>query len=157
MFYEGVGTQKNFSKCITHWNNVARSGYAIAQNNLGYCYYYGRANEQNNQKALKWWRRAAGQSYGNAENALGVAYFTGLVVNKNYEVAGEWFKKAAEHGDIEGKDNVSLLEGVEPEQLPTLAERLAFGFNYLSTKELEEFIKVYENQEKDDAVTDEAE
>ena len=67
----------------------------IAQNNLGYCYYYGRANEQNNQKALKWWRRAAGQGYGNAENALGVAYFTGLVVNKNYEVAGEWFKKAA--------------------------------------------------------------
>ena len=84
-------------------------------------------------------------------------YKIGLVVNKNYEVAGEWFKKAAEHGDIEGKDNVSLLEGVEPEQLPTLAERLAFGFNYLSTKELEEFIKVYENQEKDDAVTDEAE
>jgi len=152
-----VHVLRNFSKCITHWNNVARSGYAIAQNNLGYCYYYGRANEQNNQKALKWWRRAAGQGYSNAENALGVAYFTGLVVNKNYEVAGEWFKKAAEHGDAEGKDNVALLEGVESKQLPALAERLAFGFNYLSTQELEEFIKVYETQEKSEAVTDEAE
>ena len=132
------------SSIIGNWSDAARSGYAVAQNCLGYCYHYGRANEQNDQKALKWWRRAAGQGYGNAENALGYMYFNGIIVYRDYAQAKDWFTKAAEHGDSSASENLSLMENSDLASLASPDIQPLLNFQYITCSQMEDFVKLYE-------------
>ena len=53
----------NYAEAIKWYRKAAEQGYAIAQNNLGDCYYYGNGVERDCVEAIKWYRKAAEQGY----------------------------------------------------------------------------------------------
>jgi len=77
---------------------VAEQGDAIAQNNLGVCYYYGNGIRKDYDKAADWFAKAAEQGNANAQKNLGLCYYDGDGVCQDYEKAVHWLSKAEEQG-----------------------------------------------------------
>lgn len=82
----------------------AFGGNAIAQNNLGLCYFFGNGIEQDYNSAVYWFREAAKQGQPDAQYDLGYCYYKGYGVNRSYEYAEYWYEKAALQGHAEAQD-----------------------------------------------------
>ena len=81
----------------------ADQGNAIAQSNLGACYYYGRGVVKDEAEAIKWYRKAADQGNAIAQFSLGVSYYNGAGLKKDSAEAVKWYRKAAEQGYAEAQ------------------------------------------------------
>jgi hypothetical protein len=78
----------------------AGKGDAIAQFNLGVCYFFGRGVATNYTESIEWIRKSADQGFAQAEYILGVAYTKGDLglLPKDEAEAVKWYRKAAEQG-----------------------------------------------------------
>lgn len=77
---------------------AAENGYAVAQNNIGFCYDKGLGVSQNPNEAIKWYRKAAEQGFIPSQLVMG--YYS---VDRDLNMAFKWFMKAAEQGNAEGQ------------------------------------------------------
>ena len=93
----------NDAKAVELYRKAAEMGFAAAQGNLGYCYYYGYGVPQNYTKAAEWCRKAAEQGRADAQYQLGYYYLTGEGVPTDIAKAVEWLRKAAEQGDADAQ------------------------------------------------------
>lgn len=100
---EEIENEPDKDKRVRLWEIAANKGDAIAQNNLGTCYYYGLGVEQDYKKAVEWYRKAAEQGIEAALSNLGECYYNGNGVEQDYEKAVEWYTKAAEQEETEAK------------------------------------------------------
>jgi tetratricopeptide (TPR) repeat protein len=69
----------DFAEAVKYFGKAAEQGYAAAQNNLGYCYYFGEGVAQDYAKAVEWYRKAADQGYEQALKALDMFKNAGLI------------------------------------------------------------------------------
>ena len=95
----------------------AKSGDALAQAQVAYCYENARGIEENPEQAFFWAKKSAEQ--GNAEglNRLGVCYYAGIGVDVDYAMAKRYFERATVQGNVQAKTNIGSLyfygDGVE--------------------------------------------
>ena len=68
---EGWGVQKNEAEAVRLWALAAEQGHALAQYELGYCYFYGkRGLQQDLVKARQLYQQAAAQGHTQAIGML---------------------------------------------------------------------------------------
>jgi hypothetical protein len=77
---------------------AAEQNLALAQHNLGFCYFQGQGVAKDAAEAVKWWRLAAGQNSAEAQFNLGACYANGQGVVKDAVEAYKWMLLAAEQG-----------------------------------------------------------
>ncbi len=90
--------QNRFQEAFECFSEAAEQGYAMAQYNLGGCYYNGDGVDQDHTEAVKWFRKAAEQDIAEAQYILGGCYYNGEGVNQDLNEAVKWWHKAAEQG-----------------------------------------------------------
>ena len=81
---------------VRGYRRMAEQGDALAQYNLGNCYFDGDGVEQDDEEAVKWYRKSAEQGNAMAQYRLGDCYLNGDGVDKNEREAVEWYRRAAE-------------------------------------------------------------
>lgn len=74
---------------------AAEEGYAVAESNIGVCYYEGIGVDVNLSEAFKWTMKAAKHGFRSAQHNVGLNYLLGQGIEKNPEEAYKWFSKAA--------------------------------------------------------------
>jgi TPR repeat protein len=88
---------------------IAKTGDAVAQFNLGYMYDEGTVVPQDDVEAVKWYRMAAEQGYAAAQTNLGAMYQAGTGVPRDDVEAVKWFLMAAEQGQAEAQGNLRKM------------------------------------------------
>ena len=53
-YYDGNGSEMNFSDAVNWYRKAAEQGDANAQNRFGYCYEYGEGVAKDLAKAVEW-------------------------------------------------------------------------------------------------------
>lgn len=86
---------------------MARSGDARAQHDLGLLYLAGRYVPKDEAEAARWFEKAAVQGLAPAQFNLGVLYQTGQGVEQNLPLAFFWFQSAAEQNEPRAQHNLA--------------------------------------------------
>jgi uncharacterized protein len=89
--------------------NLARSGHAFAENELGVESALVLGPDKTIRDARKWFEKAARQGYAQAQVNLAVLYLNGWGVEKNYGTALYWLKAAAAQGNARAHTNLGIL------------------------------------------------
>jgi len=93
---------------VKEFRNAAEQGDAMAQLNLGLCYYDGTGLHKDKTEAAKWFRKAAEQGNAMAQFYLGGCYVTGGGVPKDGTEAAKWWRKAADQGLADAQYTLGL-------------------------------------------------
>jgi TPR repeat protein len=108
-FYWGnLGVTRNYVEAVKWYRKAAEQNLAVAQSDLGGCYYLGQGVVKDYVEAVKWYRKAAEQNLAYAQGHLGVCYFFGQGVATNDVEAVEWYRKAAEQNDASAQSGLGL-------------------------------------------------
>ena len=75
-----------------------KTGFACAENMVGYCFGKGKGVEQNFTKAVEWYTKAAEKGLSAAMMKLGYCFYEGEGVEQNLAKALEWYTKAQDAG-----------------------------------------------------------
>ena len=108
---------QNQVEAVRWYRLAAEQGEAMAQANLGFCYYDGRGVGKNYAEAVKWYSKAADQGNASAQTNLGVCYENGQGVQKHEVEAVRLYRLAVEQGDANAQVNLGACyyygKGVE--------------------------------------------
>jgi uncharacterized protein len=111
-----------FAQAADMYRELAATGDAKAQYNLGLMYARGDGVAENLLDAVKWYRLSAEQGFPEAQYALGVIYFSrNPSVPMDYDEAIKWYRQAAEQGHVRSQLNLGVvyLRGdVVPQDIP---------------------------------------
>jgi uncharacterized protein len=88
---------------------LARSGHAFAENQLGMESALVVSPTKTIREARKWFERAAQKGYVPAQVNLAVLYLNGWGVERNYGTALYWLKAAADQGNARAHTNLGIL------------------------------------------------
>ncbi|MCX6926327.1 MAG: tetratricopeptide repeat protein, partial [Verrucomicrobia bacterium] len=117
------------------YRKAADQGNAIAQFNLGGCYYGGEGVPKDYIEAVKWYRKAADQGDADAQFNLGVCCSEGRGVEQNFVEAYKWFSFASAEGIENAKAaKLAVAQQMTPEQIAK-GDRLAREFKPISALE----------------------
>ena len=94
---------------IAALRDLAESGDAAAQAELGERYEDGRGVVQDYAVAVSWFRRAAEQGHAPGQAALGSMYGRGRGVPRDDAEAARWFRRAAEQDNARGQAGVGFM------------------------------------------------
>ena len=84
LYYGGDrGFEQSFEKAVKLYKQAAERGNQVAQENLGYCYYYGRDMDVDYEKAFQYFALGAFNGYPVSLYKIGDMYRKGLYVAKN--------------------------------------------------------------------------
>ena len=87
-FYDGTrGFEQDYSKAVECYTLAAKNGSRLAQENLGYCYYYGRNVPVDYEKAFHYFALGAFDGHIVSLYKIGDMYAKGYYVSKNEEEA----------------------------------------------------------------------
>ncbi len=83
-YYTGErGFEQDFTKAVQYYHMAAEHGSRLAQENLGYCYYYGRNVEKDYEKAFHYFALGAFDGHPISRYKIGDMYLNGYFVEKN--------------------------------------------------------------------------
>ena len=107
-FDAGLGAfdREHYATAFRAWKEMAETGVAQAQNNIGYLYEYGRGVKQSYADAIEWYSKAAEQDLPEAHHNLGMLAFYGYGMRQDYVAAKRFFTAAAE---LEQADSMYML------------------------------------------------
>lgn len=95
-YYFGWGVEKCLEKNLALIFDLAKRGYAPAQEEIGTRYRLGRDGlSKDSTKALEWYLRAAEQGHAEGQFGVGCIYYNGEGVVKDKKRSKPWFEKAA--------------------------------------------------------------
>ena len=80
-----------YEEAFKWYRLAAEQGDAVAQSNLGTCYFGGEGVEQDYGEAVKWFKKAAEQEQANAQYNLGLCYEKGFGVEQDYKEAVKFY------------------------------------------------------------------
>ena len=84
LFYGGDrGFEQSFEKAVKLYKQAAERGNQVAQENLGYCYYYGRDMDVDYEKAFQYFALGAFNGYPVSLYKIGDMYRNGNYVQRN--------------------------------------------------------------------------
>jgi TPR repeat protein len=96
---ESVLNQRNYTKALPLFQQLAESGDSESMATLGNLYYNGWGAAQNYAEAARWFQKAAEQGETRVMSTLALMYASGRGVPQNDALALQWNRKAAEVGD----------------------------------------------------------
>ncbi|HIG13411.1 MAG TPA: sel1 repeat family protein, partial [Gammaproteobacteria bacterium] len=70
IFWEGRGTQQDFSRAVHWWQQAAAHDDSTSQYNLGLAYFLGQGVTSNPAQAIAWLQKANRNGYPGAQSAL---------------------------------------------------------------------------------------
>lgn len=112
--------QDNYIKYI----EAAKQGDAVAQVEIGNCYFNANGVGRDYEEAIKWWMKAAEKNQPAALYNIGMVYNFGLGVEKNESKAAAWYEKSANQGYVNAQYNLGCLylygQGVKQNQSKAL-------------------------------------
>jgi TPR repeat protein len=133
MYGRGLGVQQDDAEAMKWYLRAATDDHPAAQSNIGFMYATGRAaigrgrTTPDPAEALNWYRKAATKNYAPAEFNLGLAYLHGTGTQRNIAEALRWFHKAAEHGSLDARKNLTVLEAAQVQSSEKRAELSSSG------------------------------
>ncbi len=86
----------------------AEQGDAVAQNDLGDCYYDGKGTAKDQANAFEWYMKSALQGNALAQHHVGRCYRYGVGTVKDEIKSFEWYLKAAEQADADADAQIIL-------------------------------------------------
>ena len=89
---------EDYAAAFEQCRRAAELGYAEAQTELGYFYFYGDSVEQDYAAAVEWFRKAAEQGEPDAQSNMGYCYYNGLGVEQDHAAAVRWYRRGALQG-----------------------------------------------------------
>lgn len=135
----------------------AAKGNAMAQEELGDCYYEGRNVPKNYTEAVKWYQKSAEQNNADAEYKLARCYMNGQGVGKNVGKSIFWYLSAANHGNTEALYELACIYKngtgvpVNMEDARKYAEQAKANGHSQASKLLKEIEQEEEKSKKDAA------
>lgn len=116
--YGAGGLEQDFTKAFQWFKKAADKDFAVACNQIGFCYSNAEGVPLDNSKAVFYFTKAA--SKGDHSAAVNIAnhYFKGCGIEQDYEKCVEWFTVAAEGGQDVAMRNLSVFyrDGLGPVQ-----------------------------------------
>lgn len=109
MYRQGKGVEKNTTKAIEIYKQLANNDVILAQNILGSLYKSGVDTKVNYTKAIKFFKMAAKQGDAKALFQLGTLYYAGKGVTQDINRAITFYKKSAEKGNKEAQFNLGNI------------------------------------------------
>jgi TPR repeat protein len=103
-----IKVENRLEKAFDLFSKAAEKNLAIAQYNLGLCFYQGEGVIQDYEKALYWYRKAAEQGDRDAQSSLGHCYLNGYIIKFDLEKGLYWCRKAAEQGEVQSQTFLGL-------------------------------------------------
>ena len=94
---------------VANIEQLAISGVATAQYQLGELYEYGRVVDPSDAAAIAWYKKASVQGLGDAQYKLGVMYDNGWGVRSNNAEAVKWYRSAAEQGHSLAQHDLAFM------------------------------------------------
>ena len=91
---EALYEQESFKQAREILVDIAKKGYAPAQNRLGIIYRNGIGVSTNYKAAVRWFHQAASQNYAPAQKNLGQMYEQGLGVDRDLGKAYRLYRAA---------------------------------------------------------------
>ncbi len=120
MYMQGVGTNIDYGKAITAFEQSASQGHIKSAYKLGLIYYEGSGVKTNSELAFKWFRQAARADYPAAQYYLGKMYAEGTGVGKNRGEALIWLGKAVDGGFDQARGElINVSESLKAENVKT--------------------------------------
>ena len=98
LYYNGIGTEKNWELSFYWGKKSAEQGFSIAQYELGVNYYFGKGTEKNSELGVYWWKKSAKQGHVSAQYNLAEIYYYEEGTERNFELAFYWYEQAAKKG-----------------------------------------------------------
>lgn len=93
-----------------HWfREASEENNAMAQYNLGKCYYEGLGVAKDYSKAVRWFTLSAKQGNACGQCALAEMYYLGHGVEADVDKAVKWFQQAAANGSDEAEINLGFI------------------------------------------------
>lgn len=86
---------EQYAKCFQGHLPLAKSGYPLAECQIGYFYYDGLGVEKNAEQAFYWTKRAAEHGDRDGQFNLGCFYEQGIGVAPDMKSAKHWYLQAA--------------------------------------------------------------
>ena len=97
-------------KTKVYWYELAaKAGFAEAQRDLGYSYFYGQGVTKDEKKAVYWYKKAAVMNDEKALYNLGLCYKHGDGVAQSNRWAKYYFDKASKFGHKDAKKQLQSL------------------------------------------------
>lgn len=90
--------EKNYTKALDLYRQVAAKGNVTAMKYIGYAYLYGEGVEKDYAQAFKWYSQGADRGDAGCQLKMGYIYLEGLGVQKDYTEAVKWYRLAADQG-----------------------------------------------------------
>jgi tetratricopeptide (TPR) repeat protein len=97
--------KKNYQKAFEIWESLAKSGDAVAQNNIALMYQNGMGVNKDYEKAKKLLEKSSKQGYPKAQYNLANLYY----IEKDYKSAVIYYEKAAKQNHEKAKKNLKIL------------------------------------------------
>ena len=101
-YYNGLGTEKDFSQAVIWLRKSIAKGNPLAMNELGVMYNYGEGVPKDYTQALSLYRLSAEKGVTNALSNIGSMYKDGEGVERDYSQALEFYNRAAQKGGMLG-------------------------------------------------------
>lgn len=105
-FYGKNNAVQNYERAVYYYRLAAETGYADAQNSLGYCYEKGYGVEKDKKLALSWYLKSAENGNVTAMRNAGICYED----NNDFSAAEEWYNKAKEAGYKDIQKDIDRIE-----------------------------------------------
>lgn len=116
MYMKGVGTNINYPKAVSTFEQAARQGHVKAAYKLGLMHYDGTGVRKDGKKAFRWFQQAADNSYPAAQYYLGKMYAEGSGVKRDRAQALVWLGKAVDGGFDQARGElISVTEAMKSE------------------------------------------
>lgn len=109
MYFNGVGTDKNFVKAEKYYLLSSDKGYEFAQDKLAYYYFKGIGFDKDLNKSFELYQKSADEGKKVALYNIALMYSKGLGVEKNNEVAFNYYKKAAKLDDVDAQYEIGYM------------------------------------------------
>lgn len=107
--YGKEGLPQSYDKAFYWYKKAADQGYALAQNNLGFCYHNGWGCKKDMKKAYACYKSAAEAGVPLAQSNLGTCYEFGWGTSKNMAEALRWYRSAAAQGNPSAQKHLKRL------------------------------------------------
>lgn len=92
---------------LKHLKEIAATGDAVAEYDLGYTYRHGICVAQNDATAFKWYLAAARHGLSDAQDQVGWMYANGIGVKQDLRQSVIWSAASAAQGNRHARDNLA--------------------------------------------------
>lgn len=111
MYKTGAGdVQKDFDKALQYYRLAAAQNYAVAQFNIGNCYWNGNHVQSDKREAFKFYKLASDQGYEAAMCQVGLLTYNGNGVTRDTAQGKKILQDAAARGSEKAEEYLQQIK-----------------------------------------------